>query len=151
MDILANAIAIAAKAHLTHPLDKGGAAYILHPLRMMMRMTNDEARMTAVLHDVVEDHKHDGYTFEFLAKEGIPETVIAALRCVTKTDEEEQLGDAAYADFIRRAATNPIAKAVKLADLEDNMNVLRIADLTDKDVIRLKKYHANWLWLTAQL
>jgi (p)ppGpp synthase/HD superfamily hydrolase len=145
MNPLVKAIAIASNAHLTHEPDKGGAAYILHPLRMMMRMTTDEERMVAVLHDVVEDHIDEGWTFERLADEGIPESVIAALRCVTKVTEDED-----YTAFIHRAASNPLAKAVKLADLEDNMNVLRIADLSDKDVKRLRKYHSHWKWLMAQ-
>lgn len=142
---LAKAIAIAANAHQTHAPDKGGAAYILHPLRMMMRMSTDEERMVAVLHDVVEDHIDEGWTFERLAEEGIPEPVIAALRCVTKVSEDED-----YTAFIRRAAGNPLARVVKLADLEDNMNILRIAELSEKDVKRLQKYHSHWQWLMAQ-
>ncbi len=140
---LALAVKIAANAHATHQPDKGGAPYILHPLRMTMRMDSDEARMTAVLHDVVEDHEQDGWTFERLAKAGIPDSVIEALRCVTRLS-----GDENYVAFIERAATNPIAKAVKIADLEDNMNVLRLAELRDKDVERLHKYHASWKRLT---
>ncbi len=142
MNPLAKAITIASTAHLTHAPDKGGSPYILHPIRMMMRMTTDEERMTAVLHDVVEDHASEGWTFERLAAEGIPESVIAALRCVTKLVDDED-----YTEFIHRAASNTIAKAVKLADLEDNMNMLRIAELTDKDIQRLKKYHLHWRWL----
>jgi (p)ppGpp synthase/HD superfamily hydrolase len=142
---VAKAIAIASTAHLTHAPDKGGSPYVLHPIRMMMRMTTDEERMTAVLHDVVEDHASEGWTFERLAEEGIPESVIAALRCVTKLVDDED-----YTEFIHRAASNTIAKAVKLADLEDNMNMLRIAELTDKDIQRLKKYHSHWRWLMAQ-
>ena len=147
---LAKAIAIAAKAHLTHPPDRGGAPYILHPLRLMSMMATDEEKMTAVLHDVVEDHSQEGFTFEYLAEQGIPMAVIIALRCVTKTEDEERRGDAAYASFIARAAANPIARAVKLADLEDNLNTLRLGELTDKDVTRLRKYHSNWLWLKSQ-
>ena len=149
MNHLANAVAIASKAHLTHKPDKGGSAYILHPLRMMMRMDTDEERMVAVLHDVVEDHRHEGYTFESLAGEGIPECVLAALRCVTKTDDEERRGDAAYDDFIRRAATNAIARRVKLADLEDNMNIMRLEAITPRDVVRLEKYHRSWKYLKS--
>lgn len=142
MNPLVKAVAIAANAHLTHAPDKGGSPYILHPLRMMMKMTTDEEKMVAVLHDVVEDHASEGWTFERLAEEGIPEIVIDALRCVTKLHEDED-----YTLFIERAASNPIAKVVKLADLEDNMNILRIADLSDKDVKRLRKYHTHWKWL----
>ena len=110
---------------------------------MMLRMDSGEARMTAVLHDVVEDHEQDGWTFERLAKAGIPDSVIEALHCVTKLSDDEN-----YAAFIERAATNPVAKAVKIADLEDNMNLLRLAELRDKDVERLHKYHASWKRLT---
>lgn len=149
MDPLAKAIAIAANAHLTHAPDKGGAPYILHPLRLMLRMDSDTARMVAVLHDVVEDHADEGYTFDFLAAEGIPGEVIAALRCVTKTGAEERDSEGKYMDFVRRAATDPIARQVKIADLEDNMNLLRIAaELSDRDLARLKRYHAAWRLLT---
>ena len=143
MHPLALAVKIAANAHATHRPDKGGAPYILHPLRMMMRMDDDEARMTAVLHDVIEDHEHEGWTFERLGKAGIPESVIDALRCVTKLTDDED-----YAAFIERAATNPLARAVKLVDLEDNMNLLRLGELLDKDVERLRKYHRSWLRLS---
>ena len=143
MHPLALAVKIAANAHATHRPDKGGAPYILHPLRMMMRMDGDEARMTAVLHDVIEDHEHQGWTFERLGRAGIPENVIDALRCVTKLADDED-----YAAFIERAATNPLARAVKLVDLEDNMNLLRLAELLDKDVERLRKYHRSWLRLS---
>ena len=95
--------------------------------------------MTAVLHDVVEDHFHEGWTFDRLLSEGIPQTVVDALKCVTKTHEDED-----YTAFIYRAAANPIAKKVKIADLEDNMNMLRFKTLSDKDLERLKKYHLHW-------
>ena len=95
--------------------------------------------MTAVLHDVIEDHEDEGWTFERLARAGIPESVIEALRCVTRLADDED-----YAAFIERAAANPLARAVKLADLEDNMNLLRLEELLDKDVERLRKYHRSW-------
>ena len=141
MNPLAKAIAIAATVHLAD-VDKGGAPYILHPLRMMAQMDTDEARMTAILHDVVEDHEKDGWTFDRLSSEGIPDAVISALRCVTKVSADED-----YTAFIKRAASNPIARKVKIADLEDNMNMLRISHLRDKDVVRLQKYHAHWQWI----
>ena len=84
-----------------------------------------------------------GGPFERLAKAGIPDSVIEALRCVTKLNDDEN-----YVAFIERAATNPIAKAVKIADLGDNMNVLRPTELRDNNVERLHKYHASWKRLT---
>ena len=58
---LSKAIAISAQAHL-NDVDKGGNAYILHPLRLMSQMHSDAEKMTAVLHDVVEDHLHESLT-----------------------------------------------------------------------------------------
>ena len=108
----------------------------------MSHMHTDEEKITGVLHDVVEDHLHEGWTFDKLLAEGIPQVVVDALKCVTKTHEDED-----YTAFIHRAAANPIAKKVKIADLEDNMNMLRFKSLSDKDLERLKKYHLHWKML----
>ena len=78
MNPLVKAVAIAANAHLTHAPDKGGSPYILHPLRMMMKMTTDEEKMVAVLHDVVEDHASEGWTFERLATKAFPKPSLTA-------------------------------------------------------------------------
>ncbi len=131
---LERAIALAALAH-EGQTDKTGAPYILHPLRMMMRLETEEAKIVAVLHDVVEDTE---WTLEGLATEGFSDAVLLALDRVTKREGES------YTDFVGRAAVDPIARQVKLMDLEDNMNVLRLADVTDKDLERLRKYHHAW-------
>lgn len=128
---LERAIAIATEAHCGQ-VDKAGSPYIDHPLRVMSRQNNDEARIVAILHDVVEDC--EGWTFDRLEAEGFSPTVIEALRRVTKIEGE------AYEDFIRRAVANPIARAVKLADLADNMDASRLPALTEKDRERLAKY-----------
>jgi (p)ppGpp synthase/HD superfamily hydrolase len=132
--LLARAIEIAANAHATQ-VDKGGAPYVLHPLRMMMKQTTEAAMIAAVLHDVVEDTP---WTLAKLRAEGIPEEVLDAVACLTKRHGEE------YADFINRAGANPIARAVKLADLEDNMDVRRIPEPVQKDFDRLAKYRRSW-------
>lgn len=132
--LLARAIEIAANAHATQ-VDKGGAPYILHPLRMMMKQTTEPAMIAAVLHDVVEDTP---WTLERLRDEGFPEEVLDAVACLTKREGED------YADFITRAGANPIARAVKLADLEDNMDIRRIPQPTQKDFDRLVKYRRSW-------
>ena len=140
MATLERAIAIAATAH-TSQIDKTGAPYILHPLRMMMRLDTTEARIVAILHDVVEDTE---WTLEGLAAEGFSDSVLKALECVTKREGEE------YQAFVQRSASDPIARRVKLMDLEDNMNILRLAQLSDKDLERLRKYHQAWLTLRGQ-
>jgi (p)ppGpp synthase/HD superfamily hydrolase len=129
---LERAIAIAAAAH-EGQVDKAGAPYILHPLRMMLAVTTPEARMAAVLHDVVED---GDVTLEQLRAEGFPAAVVEAVDALTKREHEED----DYEAFIRRAALNPIAREVKLADLRDNADLSRIADPTEKDRARIEKY-----------
>ncbi|MBM3462717.1 MAG: HD domain-containing protein [Armatimonadetes bacterium] len=131
---LARAIEIAARAHVDQ-VDKVGAPYVLHPLRMMLRMATDEEKMAAVLHDVVED---TDVSLDDLRREGIPEAVLAAVDALTKRPDED------YTAFVHRAAANPIARRVKMADLEDNMNLLRLQEVTDSAVERLRKYHAHW-------
>lgn len=136
---LEQAIAIAALAHQGQT-DKAGAPYILHPLRVMMPLDSLEERIVAVLHDVVEDSP---WTLDALAAEGFSSAVIDALRSVTKREGE------AYEDFVRRAGRNPISAKVKLADLRDNSDLSRIANPTEEDHRRLKKYQRAMRLLAA--
>ena len=132
MATLERAIAIAAMAH-EGQVDKAGAPYILHPLRLMLVMESREARIAAVLHDVVEDSK-GAVTLETLRAEGFSDAVLEAVAALTKQEGED------YEAFIRRVAPNPIAREVKLADLRDNMDLTRIAEPTDRDRTRIEKY-----------
>src|SRR5688572_15777823 len=138
-NLVEKAIGIAVTAHRGQT-DKADAPYILHPLRLMCRMESDTARIVAVLHDVIEDTT---VTAEDLRREGFPDEVLDALACVTKREGEE------YADFVRRAATNPVARRVKLADLEDNMDARRLTVVTEKDAKRMTKYITAWRELKA--
>lgn len=127
---LERAIAIAAKAHAGQ-VDKGGAPYILHPLKVMLRMSTLEQRIVAVLHDVVEDC---GVSLDDLRKEGFSEEVLTAIESVTKVPGES------YEDFVDRAAQNPIGRVVKLGDLEENSDLSRIASPSWEDLERVEKY-----------
>jgi (p)ppGpp synthase/HD superfamily hydrolase len=131
MSSLERAIAIAAEAHAGQQ-DKAGAPYVLHPLRMMLRLSSNDERIVAVLHDVCEDCP--GWTFDRLRAEGFSEPILAALDSVTKRDGET------YEDFVRRAAANPIGRAVKLADLQDNCDLSRISKPAERDFQRIEKY-----------
>jgi len=133
--MLNKAIEIAAKAHAGQT-DKGGNAYILHPLRVMMNFCDDKdeaAQICAVLHDVVEDTT---ITLDDLRAEGFSDEIIAALDCLTKRDGES------YDDFIGRILANPLACKVKNGDLTDNMDLTRIPNPTAKDEERIRKYRA---------
>lgn len=137
MALIEKSLAIALRAH-TGVTDKAGHAYILHPLRVMAKMTTDNEMSAALLHDVIED---SDITAADLLSEGIPSEVVDAVLCLTKCEGES------YQDFVLRAKQNPIARKVKIADIEDNINVLRIAQLTEKDLARVAKYHTAWQFL----
>jgi (p)ppGpp synthase/HD superfamily hydrolase len=131
MRTLERAIAIAAEAHAGQ-VDKAGAPYVLHPLRVMLSMSSIDERIVAVLHDVCEDCP--GWTFDRLRNEGFSDRIIEALQSVTKREGED------YEDFVRRAAANPIGRRVKRADMKDNMDLSRIAAPSEKDFQRIEQY-----------
>lgn len=130
MSTLEKAIEVAARAHAGQ-MDKGGNPYILHPLRLMLSQSDPAARIAAVLHDVVEDTP---VTLDDLRQAGFAADVLTAVDALTKRAGEDRLSAA------RRAAANPIARLVKLADVTDNMDLRRISDPTERDFARLKEY-----------
>lgn len=140
MSTIEKAVALAATAHAGQE-DKAGQPYILHPLRVMLRVATEEQRMAAVLHDIVEDTP---VTFEELEAHGFPESVVEAVRALTKLPGESRIAAA------ERAAANPIALVVKLADNAENLDLSRIADPTEKDFARLKEYEAVRALLLAR-
>lgn len=114
--------------------------YLLHPLRVMLAQDNEMARIAAVLHDTIEDTE---LTLEQVEKAGFAMPVIEALRLLTHDD------GLPYQEYIARLARNPIARPVKIADLEDNMNIRRLRTMSAKDHDRLDRYLASWQVLTA--
>lgn len=139
MATLERAIEIAAKSH-SGQIDKAGQPYVLHPLRLMLAVRTPQERMVAVLHDVVEDTT---VTITDLEREGFSPEVIAAVQALTKLPGESRVAAA------HRAAANPIARAVKLADVTDNMDLSRIARPTERDFARIKEYEQVRLVLLA--
>jgi (p)ppGpp synthase/HD superfamily hydrolase len=140
MATLDDAILLAAQSHRGQK-DKAGGPYILHPLRLMLKMSTEEEMMTAVLHDVIEDSEH---TLSDLRQAGYPEPVLAALDCLTRRETES------YEEFIERIRPNPLARRVKLADLEDNMNLQRIPHPQPRDLERVEKYRRARARLEAE-
>ena len=129
--LLAKAIKIALEAH-KDATDKAGMPYAGHVMRVMQAGRTNDEKIVGVLHDLVED---TDWTFDKLLEVGFPPHIVDALRCVTKISDDEP-----YEQFIERVKTNPLAVAVKINDLTDNMDIRRLPDLTDKDVQRLRKY-----------
>jgi len=130
MSTLPRAIALAASAHAAQ-MDRNGGVYLLHPVRVMLQQSDDDARIVAVLHDVVEDTT---VTLQQLREEGFSEEVIAAVDSVTQRQGEE------YFTFVRRAAGNRIGRLVKIADLWDNLDPSRLASFTERDAERFARY-----------
>jgi (p)ppGpp synthase/HD superfamily hydrolase len=134
MTLLEKAIEIALRAHAGQE-GKDGSPYILHPLRVMTRMGTDEERMAAVLHDVVEDSE---VTLDDLQKAGFPEEVLTTVSLLT---HEEGVS---YEDYVQRLKPHPMARRIKLADLEDNSDIRRLSGIEERDIERLRKYHRAW-------
>lgn len=130
MATLERAIQIAAKAHAGQ-VDKAGEPYIIHPVRVMLRVSTIEERISAVLHDVVED---SDITLEELRHEGFSEIILQAIEALTKRPGENRIQAAL------RAVSNSTARNVKLADNAENMDLRRIPNPTDNDYARMKEY-----------
>lgn len=111
--------------------DKMGAAYFQHPMRVAMRCSTDQEKMVALLHDIIED---TDVTAEYLLAEGFPQEVVDGILSVTKRDGET------YNEFVARAKKNPLGRVVKLHDLEDNLDVFRLDEMSPKMSARFTKY-----------
>lgn len=136
---LEDAILLAVEAHRGQR-SRGGEPLILHPLRVMARMETETERIVAVLHDVVEDTDQD---LEDLRRSGYDEEVVEAVDHLTRRPGEP------YEDFIHRAMGNPVAHRVKIADMEDNIDLVRNSGGPERDTERLAKYRRALELLTA--
>ena len=139
MNDLERAIELAVSAHAGET-DKAGETYIRHPLRVMEAMETETERVVAVLHDVVEDTSYSLGDIDDLFDTEIRDAVDA----LTKREGEE------YMEFIERAAADPIARRVKLADIEDNMDLTRLDELEDGVFQKQRTYHQAWHRLRNQ-
>jgi (p)ppGpp synthase/HD superfamily hydrolase len=140
MSDLNKAIEIATRAHAGQ-MDMSGQPYILHPLRVMLRLTNPVARMVAVLHDVIEDTH---VTEADIKRAGFSSEVMAALRLVTH--DKKSIGYLEYVQRIRDSK-NTIAVQVKIADLLDNTDPARLKHLKPKVRDSMQKRHLAALGL----
>lgn len=141
MNKLGEMIALAAEGH-AEQTDKAGKAYILHPIRMMMRLRTDdeELMMIAIGHDLIEDTKLEICE---LYEYGFSDRVIAGIRDLTRNPGET------YDSFIRRCALNDDARIVKIEDLRDNSDITRLKGIGKKDIERMEKYHRAFLYLSG--
>ena len=132
------AMRIAFRAH-NGQHDKNGMPYIYHPAHLAEQMTDEATTCVALLHDVAED---TNITIEQLQAEGVGEQVIAALRLLTHDPCEP------YLSYVARIAQDPVARAVKLADLRHNSDLTRLDTVDDEALRRAEKYAAAIALLT---
>ena len=112
-------------------VDKSGLPYVFHPAHVAEQMTDEATTIVALLHDVVED---TDYTLEDLAAEGFGKDILEAVALMTHED------DVPYLDYVAKLKDNPIARAVKLADLAHNSDLSRIGEVDEETKQRLEKY-----------
>ena len=124
------AMRVAFDAH-KEQTDKTGLPYIFHPFHLAEQMTDEVTACVALLHDVVED---TNITFDRLSELGFTNEIIEALKLLTHDDSVP------YMDYVKEIAKNPIAKAVKLADLAHNSDLTRLDIVDEKALKRTEKY-----------
>ena len=111
--------------------DKSGLPYVFHPFHLAEQMRDELTTVVALLHDVVED---TAYTFQDLREMGFPAAVLEALALLTHDNGTP------YLDYVARLKSNPIARAVKLADLRHNSDLTRLDHVDARALSRVEKY-----------
>ena len=135
------ALSIATEAHRGQ-FDKAGIDYIEHPIFVASQVDSEEEKAVALLHDVIED---SSVTAEELLNAGLPETVVTAVQILSKKKGQD------YQTYLKTVKSNPLARAVKLADIKHNSDLLRLETITDKDLERLEKYKKAIDYLSIEL
>ncbi len=111
--------------------DKSGMPYVFHPFHLAEQMTDEQTTVLALLHDVVEDTE---YTFDDLLSMGFDTAIVDALRLLTHDPAVP------YMDYVAALSGNPLARAVKLADLRHNSDLTRLEVVDEKARARCDKY-----------
>lgn len=112
-------------------VDKAGLPYVFHPMHLAEQMTDEAAICTALLHDVIEDTE---MTIADLAEAGFPAEILRAVELVTHKDDES------YWQYISDIKADPIARAVKLADLRHNSDLSRLSQVDEWALARVERY-----------
>ena len=112
-------------------VDKTGLPYVFHPFHVAEQMQDEITTTVALLHDVIED---TNYTLEDLTDMGFPAAVTDALKLLTHDKSVP------YLEYVLRIKANPVAKAVKLADLKHNSDLSRLDKVDEKALERIEKY-----------
>ena len=131
------ALELAVEKH-KNQTDKAGNSYILHPHHVMENVNSKEGKIVAILHDIIED---TDVTEDYLLKIGLSKRIVDAVVALTRSEDMD------YQEYIKNLSSNPLAKEVKLADLEHNMDLKRLPTLEEKDLERNRKYQIAYHYL----
>lgn len=138
-------------------VNRGGAEYYTHLYRVSIGVyrslipkspseynkTGYMCECIGLIHDLVEDCPE--WTFDRVKSElDATDEEIEILKLLTRDKGSD------YEEYINRISQNKYATIIKIADLEDNMNISRLKVLTDKDIERLKKYHKSYIYLSGK-
>ena len=137
-DLTKKALKLSFEAH-KNQVDKSGMPYVYHPFHLAEQMETEDTVVVALLHDVVED---TDYTLDDIRAMGFPNSVVDALSLLTHDETVP------YMDYVAQIKNNPIAKAVKLADLKHNSDLTRLDVVDEKALERSEKYAASMKLLT---
>jgi len=115
-------------------VDKSGLHYFWHPLRVANQLKGWRLQIVGILHDIIEDTDE---TLDSLRSQGIDdEEVLDAIYAITKRD------DMSYMEYLEAVKANPIARLVKLRDIDDNSSVERLSHLSKNVAVKMiTKYH----------
>ena len=141
MHAIERALAFALQVH-EGQTDRAGLPYILHPLYLMMQVETEMEKLAAILHDTIEDSERTLADIEALE---MPAVVVRAVALLT-----HDRANVPYLDYVRRLRPDPIARRVKLADLQHNMDIRRLPEVTEQDLARFVNYRQAWEILTHQ-
>lgn len=129
-DMTKKAMKLCFEAHKDQ-VDKSGMPYVFHPFHLAEQMHDEKTTIVALLHDVIED---TDCTFEDLRSAGFDNEIIEALKLMTHDDSVP------YMEYVAAIKSNPIATAVKLADLKHNADLSRLDVVDEKAIKRKEKY-----------
>ena len=124
------ALKVSFEAHKDQ-VDHSGTPYVYHPYHLAEQMTDETTTCIALLHDVVED---TDITLVQLREMGFPDVVVEAVGVLTREH------GVPYQEYLKRVKSNPLARIVKLADLEHNSDMSRLQEIDERSKSLAKRY-----------
>ena len=116
--------------------DKSGKPYVDHLKRVASHFQDETYRIIALLHDTLED---TDMMMDDLREMGYSQDILDVLEILTRKKES-------YEEYIHRivASRNSVALAIKIRDMEDNMDENRLCHVEENEAKRLRKKYQRY-------